>query len=55
MSKLAKLDRYREVTPLSDVPDKDLRLVLVALLDHLGVEIVREATPDYTSYEVQRR
>lgn len=47
------LDQYREIVPLKDIPDNHLRLVLEALLEHLGVEIVREQTPEYTNYEMQ--
>ena len=54
MSKL-KLPKYQERIGLSDVPDEDLKLVLVALIDYLNVEIVREQTPDYTSYDIRKR
>lgn len=44
---------YQEIVELSDVPDEQMRGVLKAVLDHLHLEVVREAAPDYTSYEVQ--
>lgn len=47
------LNAYQEIVTLDDVPSENKWEVLHALLEHLKLEIVREATPDYTLYEVQ--
>jgi hypothetical protein len=37
-----------------DLPAEDLRAVLQALLDTLDMKVMRERTPDYTSYTVEK-
>jgi hypothetical protein len=38
---------------LKEVPDDELRDVLTALLDQLGMVVYRDQTPEYTLYEVR--
>jgi hypothetical protein len=47
------LNQYRATVPLSEVPDDQIRHILQAVLNHLRLEIIREQTPDYESYELQ--
>lgn len=45
---------YQQPVSLDDVPDHQLRDVLRGLLDLLCLQIIREQTPDYTSYFIRR-
>ena len=47
------MDQYREVVTIDEVPPDKFGDIIHALLEHFNVEIVREATPDYTLYEVR--
>jgi hypothetical protein len=46
---------YINVIDLDDVPNDKLRNILGLLLDHLNLQIVEEATPDYTVYELEEK
>lgn len=45
----------KEFVRLDDLRDDQLRLVIEALLDRLGLEIYLETTPDYESVELRER
>lgn len=49
------LRAYQNVVDISEIPEDDLRDVLGRVLEHLGLEIVQEATPDYTEYELRQK
>lgn len=49
------LNSYQEIVTLDDVPQDSKWEVLHALLEYLKLEIVREATPDYTLYELRSK
>lgn len=49
------MEQYREVIKLDEIPADDYFKVVRALIEYLNVEIIREATPDYTSYEVRAK
>ena len=46
------MENYKDVIPLAEVPDRDLRIIIELLLEKQGLVIIREQTPDYTSYEL---
>ena len=46
---------HQELISISDVPPEHLPKVLAALLEYFNVAIMREQTPDYTSYYVRPR
>ncbi len=48
-----KLTQYQEIIVSTDLPSVDIPLVLFLLIERLNLEIVRESTPDYTSYEIR--
>lgn len=43
------------VTDPSDIPAEKLCVLLLWLLDHLDLELIREATPDYTAFEIRSK
>lgn len=49
------LNRWQEKITINEVPERDLRDVLQTLFDHLGLDLIREAGPDYTAYEIRSR
>lgn len=49
------MNDWQETVRAVDLPPEDLAGVLDALLERLGLQIVREQTPDYTSYELQEK
>lgn len=54
MTTTTPLDPFQSIVGIDDVPDEQLRGVIHAILQHLDLEIVEEATPDYTVYEVRK-
>jgi hypothetical protein len=44
-----------DVIKLSELSPSEYPRLLQAMLDYLEVEIVREQTPEYTSYKLQKR
>ena len=46
------MGNHKDVIPLAEVPDRDLRIIIELLLEKQGLVIIREQTPDYTSYEL---
>ena len=49
------MNAWQEPVRAADLPPQELASVLDLLLDRLGLQIVREQTPDYTSYELQEK
>lgn len=47
------MTQWEETVRAVDIPPEDLASLLDTLLERLGLRIVREQTPDYTSYELQ--
>ena len=47
------MNQWEDVVRAADLPPEDLASILDTLIERLGLRIVREATPDYTSYELQ--
>ncbi len=47
------MNDWQDIIRAVDLPPEDLASVLDSLLERLGLQIVREQTPDYTSYELQ--
>ena len=50
-----KLNAYQEVVDPRDIRTGMVPDVLRSLLDYLKLEIVRENTPDYITYEIRPR
>lgn len=50
-----RMSNYQCLVSAKELPAEDLRLLFDQLLVRLGLEIVREQTPDYTAYELQER
>lgn len=48
------LGPYQDIVELEDIPDSDIKDILAQLIDLMGFEIIREQTPDYTSYELKK-
>jgi len=49
------INGWQQIVEMSDVPQDKLPDILHAILNHLGLEIVEESTPDYTVYEVRKQ
>ena len=49
------MNAWQEPVRAADLPPQELASVLDLLLERLGLQIVREQTPDYTSYELQEK
>ena len=49
---LGRWEGYASVEQLN--PD-DLKLVIQLILDRMGVDLICESTPDYTSYELREQ
>lgn len=49
----AALSQWEDVVRAEQIPLEDHPAILDKLVEHLGLKIVREQTPDYTSYELQ--
>ena len=47
------MTQWQDIVRAADLPAEDLAGVLDTLLERMGLKIVREQTPDYTSYELQ--
>ena len=47
------MNQWEDVVRAVDLPAEDLASILDTLMERLGLRIVREQTPDYTSYELQ--
>lgn len=47
------MKQWQDVVRAVDLPAEDFASVIDTLLERLGLRIVREQTPDYTSYELQ--
>lgn len=47
------MNQWESVVRAADLSTEDLASILDKLIERLGLRIVREQTPDYTSYELQ--
>lgn len=47
------MNQWQDVVRAADLSTEDLASILDTLIERLGLRIVREQTPDYTSYELQ--
>jgi hypothetical protein len=54
MSREEVMRHYRTVVRAEEVPLEETRKLFGDLLQALGFQIVREATPDYVSFELRR-
>lgn len=44
---------YEEEVRVSDLDEDELRQLIQAVIDRLGVQVIRECTPDYTTIELR--
>ena len=49
------LSQYEDVISPDSLSEDEIRVVLALIFDHLELEIVRERTPDYTSFRLRPR
>lgn len=49
------MNQYQQKIKIDEVPDYRLSEIVGMLLERLNLEIIREETPDYTSFELQSR
>ena len=45
--------QWQDTVRAVDLPPEDLALVIDTLIARLGMQVIREQTPDYTSYELR--
>lgn len=49
-----RMSDHQTVVKFGDVREDKRAELIDAILDHLGLEIICEATPDYVAYEVRQ-
>ena len=47
------MEQWQDIVRATELPSDEVRPVLDALLERMGLCIVREETPDYTTYTLQ--
>lgn len=47
-----KLNQYQDVVSGDFLDPDETKCVFALVLDHLGLAIIRERTPDYTSFQL---
>lgn len=48
----AMLNQLQKKIKISDIPEEDRAKIVQLILDHLKLEVIEEATPDYVAYEL---
>lgn len=52
---MSALGRWEEAIKCVDFDSAELPEILDALMEHLGLVLIRESTPDYTSYRIAKK
>lgn len=52
---MSSLNSSQKVVDINDVSEENMSLLILALLEHMNLEIIEESTPDYIGYELRSK